>query len=235
MLLTIEGAGELHTDMTTILDGFTAFEHALPYELYGDVVQLLAHSGTFYTPTLMVAYGGPTAEFYFWQTTNPHGDEKLNRFTPHRALDAFGRRHTWISPDEYHFPTVARGAADVVHAGGKVALGAHGQLQGLGPHWELWAHAGVGGSPDHPALTPLEAWRVATTAAAEKIGFSADLGSVEAGKLADFLVLTADPLADIHNSTAIKWVVKNGTVYDASTLREEWPAAKDLPAFFWTH
>jgi imidazolonepropionase-like amidohydrolase len=235
MLLTVEGAAELHTDTTTALDGFTAFEHALPYELYGDMVQLLARSGTYYTPTLMVAYGGPTAEFYFWQMTNPHGDEKLNRFTPHRALDTYGRRHKWISPDEYHFPTVARGAAAVVHAGGKVSLGAHGQLQGLGPHWELWAMAGVGGSPDHPALTPLEAWRAATTAAAEKIGFAADLGSIEAGKLADFLVLAADPLADIRNSTAIKWVVKNGTVYDAATLREAWPAARDLPAFFWTH
>jgi Tol biopolymer transport system component/imidazolonepropionase-like amidohydrolase len=233
LLLTVEGAGELHTDMTTVLDGYTAFEHALPYALYQDVVQLLAKSETYYTPTLLVAYGGPTAEFYFWQTENPHGDERLNRFTPHRALDAFGRRHTWISPDEYHFPVVARGAADVVRAGGRVALGAHGQLQGLGVHWELWAHAGVGGRAEAPALTPHQAWRAATSEAARKIGFSADLGTIEGGKLADFLVLGADPLADIRNSTAIKWVVKNGEVYDAATLRQDWPSSKELPEFFW--
>ena len=50
----------------------------------------------------------------------------------------------FIPPEEYMFPTVARGAADVVRAGGKVTLGAHGQLQGLGAHWELWALAGAG-------------------------------------------------------------------------------------------
>ena len=44
MLLTVEGAGELHTDLTTVIDGFTAFEHALPYELHDDVVQLLARA-----------------------------------------------------------------------------------------------------------------------------------------------------------------------------------------------
>jgi imidazolonepropionase-like amidohydrolase len=233
MLLTVEGGGELHTDMTTVLDGFTAFEHALPYALYQDVVQLLAKGETYYTPTLLVAYGGPTAEFYFWQVTNPHGDEKLNRFTPHRALDAFGRRHTWISPDEYHFGTVARGAADVLRAGGRVALGAHGQLQGLGAHWELWAQAGVGGRADAPAMTPHEAWRSATSEAARKIGFAADLGTIEPGRRADFLVLSADPLDDIRNSTAITWVVKNGEVHDANTLREDWPDRKDLPKFFW--
>ena len=77
MLLTVEGAGELHTDMSTVVDGFTAFEHALPYELHDDVVQLLARSGTYYTPTLLVAYGGPTAEQYFYQTANPHADQTL--------------------------------------------------------------------------------------------------------------------------------------------------------------
>ena len=87
---------------------------------------------------------GPTAEQDFYQTANPHADQTLGRFVPHRMLDNFGRRTMWMAPDEYHFPAVARGAAAVQKAGGKVALGAHGQLQGLGVHWELWAHAGVG-------------------------------------------------------------------------------------------
>ena len=59
MLLTVEGAGELHTDLTTVMDGFTSFEHALPYELHDDVIQLLARAHTTYTPTLIVAVRRP--------------------------------------------------------------------------------------------------------------------------------------------------------------------------------
>jgi Tol biopolymer transport system component/imidazolonepropionase-like amidohydrolase len=233
MLLTAEGAGELNTDLTMALDGFTSFEHSLPVELQKDAVELLARSGTYYTPTLIVSYGGPWGEQYFWQTMNPHDDPKLNRFVPHRSLDVLGRRHVWIWPDEYHFPTVAHGAAEVARAGGHVSLGAHGQLQGLGPHWELWMMAGEGGGATRKGMTPFEALRAATIDAADKIGFAPDLGSVEPGKLADLVVLDADPLADIHNSAKVRWVVKNGELYDADTMRELWPVEKPLPSFFW--
>jgi Tol biopolymer transport system component/imidazolonepropionase-like amidohydrolase len=233
MLLTVEGAGELHTDITTVVDGYTAFEHAIPYELHDDVVQLLAKSGTYYTPTLLVAYGGPPAEPYFYQTANPHDDPRLNRFTPHRVLDHFARRWTWMALDEYRFPLVARGAADIQRAGGKVALGAHGQLQGLGVHWELWAHAGVGDPTPSAGMTPHAAWRAATRDAAEKMGYLQDLGTVESGKLADLIVLDADPLADIRNSTKIRWVVKNGEVFEGLTLKQIWPQERALPRMFW--
>jgi Tol biopolymer transport system component/imidazolonepropionase-like amidohydrolase len=233
MLLTAEGAGELHTDMTMALDGYTAFEHSLPVALSRDVVQLIARSGTYYTPTLLVSYGGPTAEHFYWQTRNPHDDPKLNRFTPHRTFDNLGRRRMFIPLDEYHFPTVAEGAARIAEAGGHVTVGAHGQLQGLGFHWELWAHAGDGLPAGRKAMSPMDALRAATIVSAEKIGFGPDLGSVEKGKLADLIVLDADPLADIHNTTAIRWVIKNGEVYDAETMRQEWPKQKDLPPFFW--
>jgi Tol biopolymer transport system component/imidazolonepropionase-like amidohydrolase len=232
MLLTAEGAGELYTDLTMATDGYTAWEHALPIELRDDAVQLIAKSGTHYTPTLLVAYGGPWGELYYYQTRNPHDDAKLGRFVPHFMLDHLARRHPWIDPSEYFFPTVARGCAAVVRAGGNVSLGAHGQLQGLGPHWELWAMAGEGGKPGS-AMTPMQAIRASTIAAADKIGFAPDLGSIEPGKLADLIVLDANPLDDIHATAKAKWVVKQGVLYDAETLREEWPERRDLPAFFW--
>jgi Tol biopolymer transport system component/imidazolonepropionase-like amidohydrolase len=231
MLVTAEGAGEMTADMSMVLDGYTAFEHSLPVELQDDVIGLVAKSGTHYTPTLLVSYGGPWGELYFWQMRNPHDDPKLNRFVPHLTIDPIARRHPMIALDEYHFPTVARGVAEVTRAGGNTSLGAHGQLQGLGVHWELWAMAGEGGKGG--AMTPMEALRAATISAADKLGFAPDLGSIESGKLADFIVLDADPLADIHNTTNIRWVVKNGEVYDAASMRQEWPRQRDLPRAFW--
>ena len=233
MLLTAEGAGELDTDLTMATDGFTAWEHALPVALGKETVEFIAKSTTFYTPTLLVAYGGPWGELYYWQTANPHDDPKLNRFVPHESLDRMARRHPWIWPAEYHFPTVAHSAAEVLRAGGNVSLGAHGQLQGLGPHWEIWAMAGEGAPQKNWAMTPMEALRASTILAAEKIGFAPDLGSIEAGKLADFMVLDANPLDDIHNTAKIRWVVKNGEVWEADTMKKLWPAEAPPPKFFW--
>ena len=193
MLLTAEGAGELQTDMTMATDGFTAWEHALPVALGKDIVEFVAKSDTFYTPTLLVAYGGPWGELYYWQTANPHDDPKLNRFVPHESLDRMARRHPVDLAGRVPLPDVAHGAAEVLRAGGNVSLGAHGQLQGLGPHWEIWAMAGEGATQKNWAMTPMEALRASTILAAEKLGFEPDLGSIEAGKLADFMVLDAEP------------------------------------------
>ena len=68
---------------------------------------------------------------------------------------------------------------------------------------------------------------------AEAIGYLQDLGSLEMGKLADLLVLTKDPLQDIHNTTSIRYVMKNGEIYEADTLNQIWPNQKPLPDLWW--
>ncbi len=224
---TMEGAGELHTDLTNMLDGFTGLEHSLPVNIYKDVVTLAARSGTNYTPTLIVSYGGPTAEYYWYQHANPHDDARLRRFTPHEMLDVLGRRRIHYPEEDFHFPTVANGAARVARAGGRVALGAHGQLQGLGAHWEMWAFT-VGNG-----MTPMEALRTATWGGAEALGFGKDLGSLETGKLADLVVIDGDPLSDIRQTQKVAYTMKDGVLFDASSMDEVWPEKKPLGPFFW--
>ncbi|NKB88804.1 MAG: amidohydrolase family protein [Acidobacteria bacterium] len=224
MNVTNEGGGDLRLNITQILDGYTGLEHSLPIaDVYDDVVQLIAQSQTWYTPTLVVSYGGPTAEWYFYQTTEVHDDPKLSRFTPHDDLDRRTRRGQMNALDEYHFIAVAEGAARVLQAGGNVGMGAHGEQQGICAHWEIWALQ-MGG------LTNYDALRTATSIAADGLGRAADLGTIEVGKLADLVVLDANPLADIRNTNTVRLVIKNGDVHDGDTLARLGNDAAERPS-----
>jgi imidazolonepropionase-like amidohydrolase len=116
---------------------------------------------------------------------------------------------------EYLFPRLAKSAGDVIRAGGKVGVGAHGQRQGIGFHWEMWSLAT--GMSNHQVL------RAATLLGAEISGLDRDLGTIEVGKLADLVILDKDPLENIRNTNSIRYVIKNGVVYEGDTLTEVWP------------
>jgi hypothetical protein len=174
-----------------------------------------------------VAYGAPWSENYWFENENPAGDAKLRKWIPWELLDGMVRRRPqWFLPEEYSHTLIAKGVADVVHAGGRAGLGSHGQMQGLGAHWETW-NLGSGG------LTPHETLQVITIFGAEAIGLQQDLGSLEAGKLADLLVLDRNPLENIRNTNSIRYVMKNGEIYEGDTLNRIWPEQKPLPKQFW--
>ncbi len=228
LMPTTEGGRDLKLDLTHAIDGFHGNEHTLPVvPLYDDVVELYGRTKTAYTPTLLVLYGGVIAEEHFYSTTEVHDDPKLNRFYPHNRLDEMSqRRGVWIRDAEHVFDDAAAQAAKIQRAGGLIGVGGHGQLQGLGYHWEMWALA-MGG------MTPAEVLEAATIDGAEIIGIAQDLGSVEVGKLADLVVLSENPLEDIRNTTSIRYVMKNGELYDGETLDQLWPVKKPLPPFWW--
>jgi hypothetical protein len=218
MLVVPEGGGDLESNMGMILDGHTTIEHSLPITpLRKDVVTLFAKSGTSYTPTLLVAYGGLSGDRWFHQHEDFWKDERLLKYVPQGVVDVRARIRSVMATDEdWHHIDVAASAKKVMDAGGRVCLGGHGQMQGLGPHWELRAFVQGG-------MTPLQALRVATLFPAQTLGLDQDLGSIEAGKLADFVVLEKDPLEKIDNSTSVVLVVKNGRAYTPDELARTRP------------
>ena len=223
---TTEGGSNFTMNLTLMQDGYAGLEHSLPISpFYKDVVDLLTFSGLTYTPTLIVAYGGPSGINYYVTHTNLDEVERLKRFTPHDELDQW-KRMTYYRDDQYVHPLHAEQLKKVVEAGGRVGLGSHGEVQGIGAHWELWMLAS-GGMDPHDAL------RAATIHGADAIGLDNDLGSLEVGKLADLQVLDSNPLDDIKNSIDISYVMKNGRLYEADTLNEIWPRQKELPEQWW--
>ncbi|MFY9609184.1 MAG: amidohydrolase family protein [Blastocatellia bacterium] len=227
MMVVPEGGSTYFYNMTEVLDGHTGIEHAIPVApLYKDAVTLLARSQTGYTPTLIVGYGGIWGENYWYQHSNVWENAHLMRFTPRSAIDERSRRRLMVAEDDFYHLELAKSVKDVVRAGGKVQLGAHGQLQGLGAHWELWMLAQGG-------LTPLEAIRCATLAGAQYIGLEKEIGSLEPGKLADLIVMDKSPLENIRNSESLRFVMINGVLYDTSNMDEVHPQQKPRSKFFW--
>ncbi len=229
MMPTTEGALDLKLDLTHVIDGFHGNEHTLPIApLYNDVLQLFAKSGVAETPTLIVNYGGPFGENYWFENSDIYDNPKVRRFMPHTVIYSKTRRRPeWFTRSEYAFPKLAAQMTKLERAGGLVGVGSHGEFQGLGYQWEMWMLSSGG-------MTPMEVLRCATVNGAKIIGRPQDLGSIEAGKLADLVILDRNPLEDIHNTDTIHWVMKNGELFEGDTMNQVWPEEKKLePLWFW--
>ena len=228
LMPTTEGGLDFKHNMKNLMDGYPGHEHSLPiYPLYKDVIKTTADADMVVTPTLLVAYGGPWAENYFYSRENPYYDAKMQYFTPYAELASKSRRRPgWFMDEEHVFQKHAEFMKDLVEADGLGGVGSHGQLQGLGFHWELWAVAS-GGMNNHDAL------KVATIHGAKAIGLDDDLGTIESGKIADIVIMDSNPLDNLRNTNTIKYVVKNGVVYDANTLDEIAPVEKKAETFNW--
>jgi imidazolonepropionase-like amidohydrolase/Tol biopolymer transport system component len=223
-----EGGSLFHHNMTMVVDGHTGIEHSLPVEhVYDDVLQLWGPSGVGYTPTLVVGYGGPWGEEYWYSHENVWANERLEHFVPRFVLDPRSRRRTMYPENEFNTQRSSGICKALIDAGGSVQLGAHGQLAGLAAHWELEMFVGGG-------MSPHEALRCGTLNGAHYIGLDKDLGSLEPGKLADFFVCNGDALADVARTRDVRYTMLIGRLFDASTLAPVDGRGGAAPHFFWT-
>ena len=227
-LEVVPEGGSLYTmDITLIQDGDSTLEHNLPVEhFYDDVVSFWSQTKTNYTPTLVVTYGGLAGDPYWRAHMDVWKHPLLSKHAPPALLAARNVRRTLAPEEDYVDAASAREAKKLADRGVQVSIGAHGQQAGLGAHWEMWSFVRGGWSP-------IEALRAATIMPATSLGYAKDVGSLEAGKLADLLVLDADPTQDIRNTDKIHRVMLGGRLYDPVTLNEVVTGKRIRPPYWW--
>ncbi|MBC7426170.1 MAG: PD40 domain-containing protein, partial [Bacteroidia bacterium] len=213
MLVVPEGGSHFQHNMSMIADGHTGIEHSIPVSpLYKDVSKFWSATTVHYTPTLIVSYGGIWGENYFYQKTNVWENEKLLKFYPRALIDSRSRRRTMAPDNEFNHIENAKACSMLADSGVKVNLGAHGQIQGIGAHWEMQMMT-QGGMSNHNAL------KVATINGAQYIGMGEQLGSIEPGKYADLMIMDKNPLDSITFTQSISYVMINGWLFNAATMQ----------------
>ena len=195
----IEHLGQLHNNPYSL-------ELSATNKTYQDVFSILTDSQITVTPTL-VAFGGfqrLAANSETWAKDPAY----LLMFSPDERAKWQSTTEPRVALDNLQ-ATVAR----LVEAGGRIATGSDTPAvpYGLGLHAELALLAETG-------LSNAQVLRFATADSAAALGLHQDLGTIEPGKLADFVFLNGNPLVRIQDSLTIESVIKNGLWIDRETL-----------------
>jgi hypothetical protein len=161
---------------------------------------------------------GSLAGLRSWPDTAPFAARY--RDSAYSALFTPSERAEWSAagPAAAGLPRLQQTIARLVRAGGRVAIGSDAPAvpYGLGVHYEL-ALIAAAGIPNDQVL------RLATVEGALALGLEQQLGTLEDGKLADFVVLDGDPLAHLEDTLRIVAVVKGGRWFDRQELLESAP------------
>lgn len=198
----------------SIILGFSTLEHDGPTN--DDRLKLQAASGVKWDPTRTVSfgYGGERAKMQDPSTL----DAKFRTFIPEDAIKASSRggNRAASDADRAAWKSSLTPLLKANRMGVQLLDGTDALMTSIffGPsvHWELEFFSDAD-------IQPRDLLRIATIGNAETVGASADLGTLEAGKLGDVVLLDSSPLDDIRNTVRIWRVVKAGRVFDPATMR----------------
>jgi imidazolonepropionase-like amidohydrolase/Tol biopolymer transport system component len=228
MLVVAEGGALYHMDMNLVADGNSSIEHTLPTQkIYDDVVQFWSQTNVAHSLTLVVNFGGIAGEDYFYQHFDVWKHPILSNFVPAHILQPRAIRRQSAPEEDYIFKNHAKIGLKFDEAGISINLGAHGQREGLGTHWEMWMYAKGG-------ATPMQTLEAATINPATNLGLNDDIGSLVIGKLADLVVLDENPLENIFATDKISYVMVNGRLYNSLTLDEVATGNRKTKPFYWS-
>jgi imidazolonepropionase-like amidohydrolase len=184
-----------------------------------NLIATIAKHHTFLDPTLVVD------EATFNMTAQERAAEPNNQALPKSLLSRMierGLPDSWVPPAELRAVAAAGFAKRLkfvgmcYKAGVRLIAGTDGPglgpvLPGFGLHSEIeWF--------EKAGIPPIDALRAATITAAEALHVQSDLGTIEPGKLADMVIVDANPLKDISNARRVYRIVKGGEIYDPQEL-----------------
>jgi Tol biopolymer transport system component len=213
--VTHEGQGH-EFFLGVAMDGGTGMEHWLQYlPTYSDVVRFLGAARTHYSPQLwFFDYPLGAADEYWMGEWDASRDPKMRRFVPWEFL-VTRKPIKRIPLENFGGPMGAETAHDLVQAGAYLVHGGHSLVPPADVHFDMWTYGF--------AAKPMEVLASASLHAAHMLGLESELGSLEPGKIADLVVLNSDVLEDIRRTWDIRYVMKDGRLFDAQTADELWP------------
>jgi imidazolonepropionase-like amidohydrolase len=196
-----------------IADGATALAHGVIEPLDDATIAVMKKRSIFYIPTMDIfefladARAFVDRVFSDPSVTQPIGGlpaETIARYRTPEYSAGYRRRYPNFESVKRSLPALRENLRRLHAAGVPVALGT-----------DMWAFPGLGVSIEmdlyvEAGLSPLEALRSATLSSAQSLGIERDRGTLAAGKRADFLVLSEDPLRDVRNVRKISVIYKNG-------------------------
>ena len=209
-LRAIVHAPELADAKEAIAGGATALAHGVLDPIDGATLAVMKNRPVFYVPTMDIfEFLADPRGFVDSVLSDPRAAaglpaETVARYRGAAYSDGYRERYPNAENVRRRLPALQENLRNVEAAGVPIALGTDTwAFPGLGVSIEMDLHVRAG-------LTPLQAIRSATQTAARSLAIERDRGTLEAGKRADLLVLSADPVADVKNVRAIDAVYRGG-------------------------